>query len=239
MPIGRLDLYGNINEGMVARIGPILDYLATKKKYRAVLLAINSPGGAVTPSELLAKKIQRIGKSKPVYAVIQGIGASGAYWAAVSCNKIYASRTSIVGSVGIISMMPSVKGLLERIGVKIDIARIGDYKTLTSPFESRSEEELNHMTQLLGDLFEPFRSDVISKRNIPEDKVSSLINGDIFSASHALQNNLIDQIGDVEDAIREIMDTLHVKHKIRNLTPRPPLLNRMARVALNAVEDYL
>ena len=226
MAIARIDITGNISDRMAARISPALDYISIKKKYRALLLVINSPGGGATASEIISYKVQNLSKKKPVISVITGLGASGAYWISASTNRIFALRTSLVGSIGIISILPSFKQFLERIGIKVDIAKIGEYKSMTSPFEERTDQQKAHMTEMLQDVFEGFRNDIILKRKIGSEKIEEIINGDIFSAKKAMENNLIDEIGGVEDAINYIRTNLKVGGPVKNLTPRPSLVNR-------------
>ena len=226
MAIARIDIIGNISDRLAARIFPALDYISMKKKYKALLLVINSPGGGATASEIISHKVQNISEKKPAVSVITGLGASGAYWISASTNRIFALRTSLVGSIGIISILPSFKQFLERLGIKVDIAKICEYKSMTSPFEERTDQQKAHMTEMLQDVFEGFRNDIISKRKIANEKIEEIINGDIFSAKKAKENNLIDEIGGVEDAINYIRSNLKIGGPVKNLTPRPPLVNR-------------
>ncbi len=239
MVIARVDILGNINDRMESRIMPVLNYLEVKKKYRAVILFINSPGGSASSSESIAHKVQQIAKRKPVYAVISGTGASGSYWIAASCDRIYASGTSIVGSVGIISILPSFKGLMDKLGVKVDIAKIGEFKSLMSPFEERDKEAIEHMQDTLVDLFEGFRSDVIQRRHIPEDNVASVINGDVFSARKGLSLGLIDQIGGMDEALSTLKEKFQIIGKLRNLTPRPSFISRYVNGAVSSTIDFI
>ena len=236
MVIARVDIIGNINDRMENRIVPILGYLESKRKFKAVILYINSPGGSASSSENIARKVQELAKRKPVHAVISGTGASGSYWIASSCDRIYASGTSIVGSVGIISILPSFKGLMDKLGVKVDIAKVGEFKSLMSPFEERDKDAVDHMQSTLVDLFEGFRNDIIRLRRIPEDKVGSVINGDVFSAKKGLELGLIDSIGNLEDALSYLKEKFQITGKVRNLSPRPPLISRyLSGAASNAI----
>jgi len=239
MAIARVDITGNINDRMENRIVPIINYLEFKKKYKAVILYINSPGGSASSSENIARKVQELARRKPVYAVISGTGASGSYWIASSCDRIYASGTSIVGSVGIISILPSFKGLMDKLGVKVDIAKVGEFKSLMSPFEERDKEAIDHMQSTLIDLFEGFRSDIIRLRRIPDDKVSSVINGDVFSAKKGLELGLIDAVGNVEDALSYLKEKFQIAGKVRNLSPRPPLIARYLSGAVSGAIDFI
>ncbi len=239
MVIARVDIIGNINDRMENRIVPILSYLESKRKFKAVILYINSPGGSASTSENIARKVQELAKRKPVHAVISGTGASGSYWIASSCDRIYASGTSIVGSVGIISILPSFKGLMDKLGVKVDIAKVGEFKSLMSPFEERDKDAVDHMQSTLVDLFEGFRNDIIRLRRIPEDKVGSVINGDAFSAKKGLELGLIDSIGNVEDALSYLKEKFQITGKVRNLSPRPPLISRYLSGAVSNAINFI
>lgn len=243
MVIARLDLEGNIDQRLVNRLSPALEYARNKRKVSAVILHMNSPGGGATASEVLVAKIKELSKRKPVYSVISGLGASGAYWVASVTDKIYAMRTSIVGSIGIISIVPSFADLLDKLGVKVDIAKIGEYKSLMSPFEKRDEGDKEHLIAILGDLFESFKSDVIEKRKLKEEVLPAVINGDIFSSKRAVDLGLVDTIGGVEDAVADLRERFKIGGRMRNITPRAPFLSRVVGMsvesALNRGVDLL
>jgi protease-4 len=239
MAIARIDIIGNINDRMENRIVPILNYVQVKKKYRAIIIYINSPGGSASSSETIARKVQELSKRKPVYAVISGTGASGSYWIAASCDRIYASGTSIVGSVGIISVLPSFKGLMDKLGVKVDIAKVGEFKSLLSPFEERDQQAIDHMNGTLVDLFEGFRNDIIRLRHISDDKVASVINGDVFSSKKGLELGLIDAIGDTDAALSYLKEKFQIGGKVRNLSPRAPFISRYLSGAVSSAINFI
>lgn len=237
MVIARIDIEGNIDHRMLVRISPALESARKRNRISAVIININSPGGGATTSELLVSKIKEISKKKPVYSIITGMGASGAYWVASATHRIFAMSTSIVGSIGVISMVPSLVDLLDKIGVKVDVAKVGEYKSMMSPFEKRGAEEREHLESILTDIFESFKNDVIESRKIKKKDIPSVINGDIFSSKKALDNGLIDSIGTIGDAARELAQKLEISERVKNITPRMPFVSRMVGMAVDDVFD--
>lgn len=237
MVIARIDFEGNIDHRLLTRVSPALEYAKNKRKISAVILNMNSPGGAATTSEILVSKVKELSKQKPVYSVISGIGASGAYWVASVTDRIFAMRTSIVGSIGIISIVPSFADFLDKIGVKVDVAKIGEYKSVMSPFERRGPEERKHLEDILLDLFDAFKSDVIEKRKIKEEMIPSVINGDIFSSRKALDLGLIDSIGGIHEAVRELVEKYQIRERVKNITPRGPFVSRLIGMAVDDIYD--
>lgn len=237
MVIGRIDLEGNIDHRLMNRVSPAIEYAKNKSKISAVILNINSPGGGATASEILVSRIKELSKQKPVYAVISGLGASGAYWVASVTDCILAMKTSIVGSIGIISILPSFADLLDKIGVKVDIAKIGEYKSVMSPFERRGPEDKKHLETILADLFDSFKADVVEKRKIKDEMLPSIINGDIFSAKKALEFGLIDSIGGIDDAVRQLSEKYKIRPRVKNITPRPPFVSRMVGMSVEGLYD--
>ncbi len=101
---------------------------------------MNSGGGDAASSEMLMYAVNKIRKIKPVFAEIEGVGATGVYWVASACRKIYTMNTSIIGSIGVIGINLNIKELLNMIGVRMDIVKMGEYKDILSPF---SDSDMN------------------------------------------------------------------------------------------------
>lgn len=227
MFIAAVELSGRITRRAVKDYSPILDYVKGKTKVGGLLLVINSEGGDANSSEILYNKVKDISSKKPVYSVIEGMGASGAYWVATASDRIYAMETSLVGSIGVISLIPNVKKLLENIGVSVEVDKIGEFKDMASPFSEMSPESREKYKAILETTFQTFRNDVKENRKIGGENEKEVFNGQIFASSDALKYGLIDAIGDFPKAGEDLAKALSIGKKIKQFAPRRPFISRM------------
>jgi len=190
--------------GMVPDIVAQLKLAEKDKKIGAVVLKINSPGGTVTASDVLYHEIQSYKEKSgnKVVAVLMGVAASGGYYIALPADRIVAHPTTITGSVGVIFLQPKVEGLMEKIGVGVDVSKSGDQKDMGSPFRASTPEEARLMQELTDRLGQRFADLVIRHRQITSEALAQVRTARIFLAEEARQLGLVDQIGYVEDAIQ-------------------------------------
>ena len=245
MFILRVNFSQTISRRSISPYLPILDAAAKSRKVAGVIAVVNSSGGESNASEILANAFKRLSEKKPVYCVIESVGASGAYWFASTAKKIYAMDTSLVGSIGIISMSPNVKQFLDRIGIKVELNKIGKYKDMMSPFSESDEDSRRVFKSFMEDVFERFKQDVIKNRSIPADKVNDVINGQIFSSRNALAAGLIDKIGDYQVAVEDMKRDLNFRGKVKAIEPRRTFIGRIigsnfiAGMIKNEIESFL
>ncbi|WP_075057552.1 S49 family peptidase [Thermogymnomonas acidicola] len=189
MYVAEVSFYGRITDRSVRNYVPIFRYLRSRRRVGGVLVTINSEGGDATASQILYDALSSLSSKKTVYAFIQGLGVSGSYWLACACTKIYAMETSLVGSIGVISVNPpSVRRFLERIGIDVNVTKVGKYKDMLSPFSPPADDEAREIyRKVLSDIFSRFRDDVISRRKIPPERIDETINGRVFSPREALE----------------------------------------------------
>lgn len=237
MFIAAVELSGRISRRTVREYSPILEYVKNKRKVAGLILIINSEGGDANSSEILYKKVQKIVEKKPVYSVIESIGASGAYWIASPSSRIYAMDTSLVGSIGVISMMPNVSGLLEKIGVVVEVNKIGEFKDMTSPFKETTPEGRERIMKIMQATFDKFRDEVKKNRKVPDEKDNDVFNGQVFSARDSKENGLVDMIGDASQAADDMSEALSIQRKVKTLSPRQGMISRFNPLA--SVMSYL
>jgi len=198
-------LTGFIEEiDMVTRIKEELTDAAQDEAVKAVILRINSPGGAVTASDTIYHEIVEFKKKtgKKVIACIMDLGTSGGYYVAVSADKIIAHPTSVTGSIGVIMLNLSVDGLLQKIGVADTSIKTGKYKDMGSPLKSMTNEERQIFLSILDNMYERFLSVIMRNRNtLSREELNTLADGRIYSSEQALQYELIDHVGYLEDAV--------------------------------------
>jgi len=187
-------------------IKEVLDEARTDKKIKAVVLRINSPGGTVTASDLIYREIIKFKKDTgiPVYASMQDLAASGALYLAMACDRIYASPTTVTGSIGVIIQNIELTGLLNKIGIKDITVKSGDKKDMGSPLREMTGEEVAIMTEIVLEMYGKFVDVIASSRNkISRVDILKVADGRILSSKKALDAGLIDAILYLDDVLEE------------------------------------
>jgi len=167
------------------------------------VVAINSPGGVVAPSQSMYHTLRRIREEdgEPVVAVIGSVGASGGYYVALGADSILAMPGSITGSIGVIMEYPNVQELLDKVGVQMEVVKSGAQKDLGSPFRDMDPAERAILAEMVEDVHAQFVEVVADARGMPVEEVRLLADGRIFSGRQALAAGLVDRMGNVEEAI--------------------------------------
>lgn len=227
MYIGVIPVTGTINMRQYSRLKGILEYAAVKNRVGGVIIHINSSGGEAVASELFYNSFRKIALKKPVYSYIEGMGASGAYWISLAGTKIYAFSGSVVGSIGVVSLVPNVNRLLEKIGIEVQSIKIGEFKDALSPFSTDREVGKDMITRIMQESYEKFISTVRERRKIGEKEIRKLAQGQIFSVSDSVKEKLIDSIGTFEDVVGDMSKSLRGVKKTRILQPSRPFMQRM------------
>jgi protease-4 len=194
-------------ESPVARVRAQLDMAAKDRAVKAVVLRIHSPGGTAAASDIIYGEIRRFKAKKPVPVVAQlmGIATSGAYYAAMAADSIYAHPTTVTGSIGVIFMGVNVSGLMEKLGLADQTITTGPYKDVGSPLRRMTPEDRVLVQGVLNDLYQRFVEVVaVGRPNLPAARVSALADGRIYSATQAHDNGLVDGIADLPSTIDEV-----------------------------------
>ena len=195
---------------------------------RAVILEINSPGGSPVGSERIVSAVKKMNKT--VVAVIEDIGTSGAYWVASAADRVFASRLSIVGSVGVISSYLEFSGLLQRYNITYQRLVAGKYKDMGSPFKPLTPDERSILEGVLEDMHQVFLSDVVSNRNLSEDVVSIVREGRFFDGEAALKIGLVDETGDIDSAFSYLKDRFNTSLSLVRVEKKTSLLDLLSRM---------
>jgi protease-4 len=175
---------------------------AQSDQIRAVILRVESPGGAVTPSQEIYRELLRLREKKPLIASLGEVAASGGYYVASACQTIVANPGTITGSIGVImGTMYNVQGLLEKLGVKGTVIKAGTYKDIGSSIREMTQEERQILKEMLDDVHQQFITAVATGRKMDEAVVRKLADGRVYSGEQAKRLGLVDQIGDFQDAI--------------------------------------
>ena len=204
-------------EGMIASDqsnDTIVDTLKEAQKdpqIAGVIMQINSPGGSVYASEKIYKEIKKLQEiNKPVYAVMEELAASGGYYISAPCDKIYASNETWTGSIGVIMQSYSLEGLFDEYGIKEQNITTGKMKDAGSPGSDMDDEEKEYFQGLVDSAFGRFVKVVSEGRDMSEKEVRKLADGRVYDGSQALENGLVDNIGDLEDAYKDMTEAYNL-----------------------------
>jgi len=180
-----------------------LDKYRTNPTVKAIVLRINSPGGGVSPSQEIYEELVKTRQvtGKPVVASMGSLAASGGYYIASAADVIVANPGSITGSIGVLIQVPNITGLLQKIGVRSVVVKSGEHKDLASPTREMTDAERHILQRLLDDVHDQFIDVVAKARKLDRKKVEALADGRIFSGREAQSLGLVDQLGNLQDAI--------------------------------------
>ena len=150
---------------------------------KAFVVAINSPGGVVGPSQSIYQELRRLRDEdeRPVVASIGGIGASGGYYVALAADSIFALPGSITGSIGVIMEFPNASELMDRIGFAMETVQSHENKDIGSPFRPMTEEDRAILGSLVDDVYNQFVDVVAQERDLPRETVLTMADGRLFS----------------------------------------------------------
>lgn len=168
---------------------------------KALVLRVDSPGGAVAPSQEIFEEVKKAAAKKKVVVSMGAIAASGGYYVSSPATRIVANPGTLTGSIGVIMEIPNLEGLLDKVGVKTQVIKSGEHKDLASAFRELGDEERRILQGVLDDVHDQFISDVAEGRRIPVEEVRRLADGRIFTGRQALKEGLVDELGNLEDAI--------------------------------------
>lgn len=183
---------------------------ASDPSVSAILLAIDSPGGTVAGTSDLADEIRSAGKAKPVWAHIDDLGASAAYWAASQAERITAnSPTALVGSIGTVQVVYDQSQLYEREGVKTFLFATGPLKGLGAPGTKITEEQAAHLQSVIESIQASFDAGVRKGRNLTAAELGTVRHGGVFTATEALNVKLIDAIQPLSKSINDLVRSLN------------------------------
>ncbi|OQY06110.1 MAG: signal peptidase [Desulfobacteraceae bacterium 4572_123] len=202
---------------MIQEIVSQLKLAEKDREIKAVILKIDSPGGAVTASDILYHEILAFKNRTGVklVAAMMDVAASGGYYIALPADFIFAHPTTITGSIGVIFMQPKVNGLMEKIGVGLDINKSGKNKDMGSPFRNTTDEERKIFQDLTDELGKRFINLVSIHRKLDKNGLARISTARIYLAPKALELGLIDKIGYLEDAIAKTKELAELSQDAR------------------------
>lgn len=169
---------------------------------KGIVLRVNSPGGAVAPAQEIYREILKIKEKKKVVVSMGSVAASGGYYISCPADKIVANAGTLTGSIGVIMEIPNIEGLMKKIGIETQVIKSGRHKDTASVFKSLTPEEKRILQEVLNDVHEQFIEAVSKGRNMKIEDIRKLADGRIFTGRMAKEVGLVDELGNIEDAIK-------------------------------------
>lgn len=196
-------------------LNEVIEDAFRQKRLAAVCIIINSPGGSPVQSEFISSRIRMLSDEKniPVYAFIEDIAASGGYWLATIGDEIYASKNSIIGSIGVISSGFGFKDAIEKLGIERRVYTSGKSKSILDPFSDEKKEDIEIVKKLQKQIHDNFIEHVKKRRRgklTQSDDI--LFNGEFWTGQTAVDFGLIDDIGDVYSFINKNYKDSEIKY---------------------------
>ncbi len=226
-----LELPSAIENGLLpGKVDYIIKQLELAEKnsdIKAVLFAVNSPGGAVATTKKLYESVHSFSQKKPIVAVVGDIAASGGYYVASACSRIVAYEGSVLGSIGVISIRLNIARFLERHGIKTDTIKAGRFKDFTYPFRDLLPEERDMYQRALDDAYQAFLQDVAEGRQKPLSQVEGWGEGRIYSGKEALQLEMIDALGGRDKGLEQLKELLKMEEELQIINPQEDLMEQM------------
>jgi protease-4 len=218
--------------GTISRTETIVDQIHQYRDdqgVKAIVLRINSPGGSVAPVQEIYSELKKL--EKPIVASMSSTAASGGYYIAAIADEILANPGTLTGSIGVIMQFTKLKGLYEKIGLEQQVVKSGKFKDTGSPVRNLTDEERELLQATLDDVHNQFIDAVFEGRqaHLTREDIVALADGRIFSGQQALEHKLVDQLGNLTDAIDRAgeLGGISGKPKVVRTKRKPSMLERI------------
>ncbi|MEA3428180.1 MAG: signal peptide peptidase SppA [Thermodesulfobacteriota bacterium] len=204
---------------------------------KAIVIRIDSPGGAVGPSQEIFREIRKTVKTKKVIASMGSVAASGGYYVAAGANGIIANPGTITGSIGVIMGFANFQELLRKIGMVPVVIKSGQYKDIGSPVREMTKDERGILQNLSNQIHRQFIVDIANGRGMDLSKVEGIADGRIFTGEEAKNLGLIDRLGNLEDAIEWAGRMGGIKGKISAVYAPKKKISILKLIAESSVKE--
>ncbi len=236
-------------KGLIANVQPTIEGLAKFRKdgsVKAVVIRIESPGGGVSPSQELYQEIRRTVREKPVVVSMGSVAASGGYYIASAAQKIYANPGTITGSIGVILQFTNFEEFLEKIGFRLEVVKSGAYKDLGNPAREMTADEKAYLQAMIDNVHQQFVRDVARGRSMDVESVREVADGRIFTGEQAKELGLVDELGNLKDAIDAAAKMAAIEGEPKIVYPEKEkksvldyLLDKMTEKLVNKMQYFM
>ena len=210
---------------------------------KAIILRIDSPGGGVGPSQEIHREVLKIRSKKKVITSMGSVAASGGYYIACASDLIVANPGTITGSIGVLMEFTNIEELFKKIGIKGVVLKSGEHKDIGSPFREMTPEEKKIVQGVIDNVHQQFVQAVAEGRKMDREKVMQVADGRILTGEQAKQIGLVDQIGNLQDAIDVVAKMVGIEGKPNVLYPKRKfslwelLMREMASALLDILNE--
>jgi protease-4 len=192
---------------------------------KAIVLRIDSPGGAVAPSQEIYEEVRKAVAKKKVLVSMGSVAASGGYYIASPATRIVANPGTLTGSIGVIMEIPNIEGLMNKLGIKTEVVKSGKHKDIASIFRGIGKEEREILQGVLDNVHTQFIKAVAEGRKMLPSDVEKIADGRVFTGEQALKAGLIDELGNLEDAVQTAA-------KLSGIKGEPVIVSKKERFSL-------
>jgi protease-4 len=209
---------------------------------KAIVLRINSPGGVVAPVQEIHRELTKM--KKKVVVSMGSTAASGGYYIACAADWIFANPGTVTGSIGVIMQFAKIGELMEKLGIKREVVKSGDYKDAGSMYRELTPEERELFQDTIDDVYDQFVDAILEGRRHKEltrERIEEIADGRILSGRQALEENLVDEMGDLSDAIEYAgkLGGIEGKPRVIKMRTRKSLLERLIRDVFGSELDQI
>jgi protease IV len=207
------------------------DVVRQLRKYRrdesikAILLHVDSPGGAVVPSQEMYEEVRRTRDGgKPVVVSMGSLAASGGYYVACGASRLVANKGTLTGSIGVISEFLQLEDALGKLGIGVKTIKSGKLKDAGTPMRKMNEADQQYFQDLMDDVHRQFKDVVATERHLSPKVVAQLADGRVFTGEQAVENGLVDTIGTFQDAVE-------IAGELAGISGEPSLVRERKRIS--------
>jgi len=226
--IAVIPVEGVINDQMAKRINRQLKQYGSDRRVKAILLRIDSPGGGVAASQEIYREVKRVKEEqkKKVIVSMGAVAASGGYYIACPADRIFANPGTVTGSIGVIAEWLNLKDLAVWAKIRPEVFKSGEFKDTGTPTRDLTERERQYFQGMIMELYDQFVRAVSQGRSgrkeLDEVGVRKLADGRVFTGQTAVENGLVDELGNFEDALKQTAKMVGISGEPQIITPPKP-----------------
>ena len=210
---GGNDMFGGSNVASARNIMKQIHRAQEDRSIKALLLRVNTPGGSSAASDSIYRELNKFKEKveKPIVVSMGDVAASGGYYVAASADQIFASPSTITGSIGVIMKFNNLQDLYDKIGVDSITIKSGPHKDIGSPNRQMTEEEKKMLQDMVDNVYQQFVDAVAEGRDMSEQEVRKLADGRIYNGAKAKELGLVDSLGTFYDAVDKTAQLAKIK----------------------------
>ena len=191
----------------------MIDQAAVDDSVEAIVLQVDSPGGAVGPTAEIHRKLveMQAAYEKPIYVSMGSMAASGGYYVAAPADKIFAESSTITGSIGVIMESVNYAGLAEKYGINFNTIKSGKHKDIMSASREMTKEERQILQSMVDEMYDEFVQVIVDGRGMSESKVREVGDGRVYTGKQAQSVGLVDEVGNFDDTLSALKEDYNLE----------------------------